>query len=43
MLTNWQPQKVYGSDNMLHWIRDQGGVAQLYFDDFEITTPCAFP
>lgn len=24
-LTNWNPQKLYSSDNVLHWVRDQGG------------------
>lgn len=37
-LTHWNPQKLYTSDNVLHFIRDQGGVAQLLFDDFFFTT-----
>ncbi len=36
-LDTWNgPQKLYASDNVLHHIRDQGGSAQLYFDDFAI-------
>jgi hypothetical protein len=33
-LTKWNPQKLYSSDNVIHFIRDAGGVAQAYFDDF---------
>lgn len=33
-LTHWNPQKLYSSDNVIHFIRDQGGVAQIYWDDF---------
>lgn len=33
-LTHWNPQKLYSSDNMIHHIRDSGGVAQVYWDDF---------
>ncbi|MBW2735402.1 MAG: hypothetical protein JRH20_23710 [Deltaproteobacteria bacterium] len=33
-LTLWSPQKLYASDNSLHFIRDSGGVAQIYWDDF---------
>lgn len=33
-LTHWNPQKLYTSDNVLHHIRDSGGVAQVYWDDF---------
>ena len=33
-LTHWNPQKIYTSDNMIHYIRDAGGAVQAYFDDF---------
>ena len=33
-LTHWNAQKLYTSDNVIHFIRDSGGVAQLYWDDF---------
>ncbi len=33
-LTHWNPQKLYTSDNVIHHIRDSGGVAQVYWDDF---------
>jgi hypothetical protein len=44
-LTHWNPQKIYSSDNVLHFIRDSGGVAQLYWDDFEFSSewPPGFP
>ncbi|HHN78563.1 MAG TPA: hypothetical protein ENK11_07815 [Phycisphaerales bacterium] len=34
-MTHWNPQKLYSSDNVLHYIRDRGGVSQVYYDDFE--------
>jgi len=34
-VTHWNPQKLYASDNVLHFIRDSGGVAQILWDDFE--------
>jgi len=38
-LNAWNgPQKLYSSDNVIHYIRDQGGVAQIYFDDFSLDT-----
>jgi len=33
-LTHWNPQKLYTSDNVVDFIRDSGGVLQVYFDDF---------
>jgi plastocyanin len=36
-MTKWNPQKLYSSDNVIHFIRDAGGVAQAYFDDFEFS------
>jgi hypothetical protein len=33
-VTHWNAQKLYASDNMIHHIRDAGGVMQAYFDDF---------
>jgi len=33
-LTYWNPQKLYTSDNVVDFIRDSGGVAQVYWDDF---------
>lgn len=33
-LTKWNPQKLYTSDNVINFIRDSGGVAQVYWDDF---------
>ena len=33
-LTHWNPQKLYTSDNVIDFIRDSGGVLQVYFDDF---------
>ncbi len=44
-LTHWNPQKMYSSDNVLNFIRDSGGVAQMYWDDFEFSPawPPNFP
>jgi len=44
-ITHWNPQKLYASDNTIHYIRDQGGTAQFFFDDFEFsgTWPANFP
>ena len=36
-LTHWNPQKLYSSDNVIHYIRDSGGVLQAYFDDFSFS------
>ncbi|MBW2733757.1 MAG: hypothetical protein JRH20_15320 [Deltaproteobacteria bacterium] len=37
-LNAWNgPQKLYSSDNVFHHIRDQGGAARIYFDDFEVS------
>jgi len=43
--THWNPQKIYASDNTIHHIRDNGGTAQFYFDDFEFSGqwPTDFP
>ncbi len=35
--THWKPQKLYASDNVIHFIRDSGGVAQILWDDFEFS------
>ena len=35
-LTNWQPLKLYSGQNIIDFIRKNGGVAQLYFDDLEL-------
>lgn len=35
-LTHYNPLKMYSSDNTLHHIRDQGGVSQFYWDDFDL-------
>jgi len=44
-LTHWNPQKLYSSDNVLNFIRDSGGVAQMYWDDFKFSPawPPGFP
>ena len=44
-LTHWNPQKLYSSDNVIHHIRDAGGTAQVYWDDFAFSGewPPAFP
>ena len=34
-VSHWNPQKIYASDNTIHFIRDSGGTAQFDFDDFE--------
>ena len=34
-VSHWNPQKIYASDNTIHFIRDNGGTAQFDFDDFE--------
>ena len=41
----WNPQKLYASDNVIHHIRDNGGVAQVYWDDFEFSGawPASWP
>jgi len=36
-LTNWCPQKLYVSDNVIDFIRESGGLTQVYFDDFQFT------
>lgn len=43
--THWNPQKIYASDNTIHYIRDNGGTAQFYFDDFQFSAqwPTNFP
>jgi len=35
-LTTFQPLKIYTSEAIVSHIRKNGGVAQIYFDDFEI-------
>ena len=35
-LTDWQPLKLYSGQNIIDFIRKNGGVAQLYFDDLEL-------
>ena len=35
-VTDWQPLKLYSSSRIFDFIRDKGGVAQLYYDDLEI-------
>lgn len=35
-LTQWNPLKLYTSGKIIKYIHDQGGVAQIYWDDFEI-------
>lgn len=35
-LTDWQPFKLYTSRRIIDFIRDSGGVTQLYFDDIEL-------
>lgn len=36
-ITHWNAQKLYTSDNVIDWIRNQGGVAQMYWDDFGLS------
>lgn len=35
-LTDWTPLKLYTSSAVIDHIRNNGGVAQIYYDDFEI-------
>jgi hypothetical protein len=35
-LTSWQPLKLYTSGEIIDYINNHGGVAQLYFDDLKI-------
>ena len=44
-VTHWNPQKLYTSDNVVHHIRDSGGVLQAYWDDFAFgdSWPPAWP
>ena len=44
-LTHWNPQKAYASDNVINHIRGEGGVLQMYWDDFSFsgTWPAAWP
>jgi hypothetical protein len=35
-LTHWQPLKLYTSSAIIDYIRERGGVAQIYWDDLEI-------
>jgi len=34
-LSNWQPLKLYTSDDVIDHIRDAGGVTQMYYDDLQ--------
>ena len=33
-LAAWNPQKIYSSHNIVDFVRDEGGVLRVYFDDF---------
>lgn len=35
-LTHWQPLKLYTSSTIIDYIRERGGVAQIYWDDLKI-------
>lgn len=35
-VTDWQPLKLYASSKVTDFIRNKGGVAQMYWDDLEI-------
>lgn len=35
-MSSWQPLKVYTSSKIIDFIRDKGGMTELYFDDVEI-------
>lgn len=35
-MTQWNPLKLYTSSSVIDFIRDQGGVAQIYYDDLTI-------
>jgi hypothetical protein len=35
-LTHWQPLKLYTSSDIIDYVRENGGVAQIYWDDLEI-------
>jgi hypothetical protein len=37
-LTHWNPLKMYTSDQIITHIRNEGGVSQIYWDDFELWT-----
>ena len=44
-LTDLNPQKIYASDNVVHHVRDAGGVLQIDFDDFGMAArwPAGWP
>lgn len=35
-LTHWQPLKLYTSSEVIDYVRDKGGVLQIFWDDLEI-------
>ena len=35
-MTDWNPMKMYTSDTLVNYVRESGGVMQLYFDDWEV-------
>lgn len=35
-LTHWQPLKLYTSSDVIDYVRDKGGVLQIYWDNLEI-------
>jgi len=35
-MTHWNPLKMYTSANLVDYVREAGGVLQLYYDDLEI-------
>ena len=37
-MTVWQPLKLYTSGSIIDFVRGQGGVVQMYYDDLEVYT-----
>lgn len=35
-LHSWNPLKLYCHQNTVNWVRENGGLLQVYWDDFEI-------
>jgi hypothetical protein len=35
-LTHWYPLKIYTGENIINFVRNKGGVVQMYFDDVEL-------
>jgi len=37
-LTDWNPMKLYTSSALVDYVRNRGGIAQIYWDDFAVSS-----